>query len=206
MARATASSLNVQRSSRLPPPRAMMMTSAPATRLASRQRRDDLAVGALALDPRRRDQDLRASPAPAGDLQDVADGRAGRAGDDHDPPREARQWPLAARVEQALGGQPSEPLAERQLERPDPLRLDLADRELVVTPRLVDGQAAQGAHGQAVGQLEGELARLAPPDHGADRRGVVPEREVDMPRFRPRDVRDLAVQRDLAESRPSATP
>ena len=35
IARATTSSLNVQRSSRLPPPRATMIRSAPATRLAS---------------------------------------------------------------------------------------------------------------------------------------------------------------------------
>ena len=43
---------------------------------------------------------------------------------------------------------------------------------------------------------------VAPPDHGADRRRVVLEREVDVPRLRPRDVRDLAVQGDLAEPRP----
>ena len=86
--------------------------------VGQRQGRDDLAVGALALDPGRRDEDLGASPAAADDLEEVADGGAGRAGHDHDPAGEPGQRPLSARVEQPLGGQPREPLAERQLERP----------------------------------------------------------------------------------------
>ena len=117
-----------------------MIRSAPATRLASADRRGDLGPGARPLDPRRRDQDLGGGPPPAGHLEQVADGRAGRAGDDHDPPGEPRQRPLPVRVEQPLGREPGEQLAERQLQRADPLGLDLADDDLVFAPRRIDGQ------------------------------------------------------------------
>ena len=124
IARATTSSLNAQRSSRLPPPRATMIRSAPATRLASASA---AATSSAAPGPwtlRRRDQDLGGPPAPADDLEQVADRRAGRAGHDHDPPGEPGQGPLPRRVEQPLGRQPGHRLAERQLERADPLGLD----------------------------------------------------------------------------------
>ena len=107
--------------------------------------------------------------------------------------------PLAARVEQPFGGQLGVTLAKRQLEGADPLGLDLADRDLVFAARRVDGQASQRPHGQAVGQVERHPPRVVLPDDGADRRRVVLEREVDVPRSRPGHVGDLAVQGNLGK-------
>ena len=112
----------------------------------------DLGAGPRPLHPRRRDQDLGGRPPPAGHLEQVADGRPGRAGDDHDPPGEPRQRPLPLRVEQALGTEPGVELPEGQLLGAEPFRLEMADDDLVFPPGRIDRQSPEHPHGQAVGR------------------------------------------------------
>ena len=165
------------------------------------ERGDDLAAAPAPWTRRRRDQDLGArqrrpmtwsrsrTAAPVGLVTTTI--RRGIAG----------QGPLPARVEQPLGGEPGHRLAERQLQRPDPLGLEPADDELVLAPRRVDGHAAEARTARPSVRSKTSRCAVALPDHRPDLRRVVLEGEVDVPRPRPRDVRDLAVQRDLGELR-----
>ena len=99
-ARATISSLKPHRSSRLPPPRATMMRSGrgiAARAIEPVEAEDgggDLDRAGLALHPHRPDQHM-AGEAVGEPMQDVADHRAGRRGDDADDARQIRQRPLA---------------------------------------------------------------------------------------------------------------
>ena len=69
------------------------------------QRAHDAARRGGALHDRRREDDVGQRIAAAQDVADVAPDGADRRGHDPDPARPARQLPLAAILEQALGGQ-----------------------------------------------------------------------------------------------------
>ena len=122
---------------------------------------------ALALDFGGNDQHLDAAPAAPQHFQEIADGRAGGTGHECDPPREPRQGPLAARIEQAFGGQPLVQLAERQLQRADAQRLDLADDQLVHAARRINVDVPAADNLLAVLQIETQPRRDAPPDDAA---------------------------------------
>ena len=95
MARATASSLKVHRSSSDPPPRPTITTSGPLGPAEVLDAAADLLHRALALHQRREEADVQAGKAARENLDHVRDGRAARRGDDADAPRKARQRPLA---------------------------------------------------------------------------------------------------------------
>ena len=72
------------------------------------------------------DQHVGPAPAAAQHLEEIADRRPGGTGDHGDPPHEARQRPLARRVEQPFAGQLVAELPQGQFQGADPLRLDRA--------------------------------------------------------------------------------
>ena len=84
------------------------------------------------LDFRRHDHDVGQRPAAAGDLEEVAHGRAGGAGDDGDLAREAGQGALAVGVEQPFGLEPFDGLAKGEFERAEPFRFNAADGHLII--------------------------------------------------------------------------
>ena len=128
IARATTSSLNAQRSSRLPPPRATI-TGRPRRRGRPGEPSATSSRRAQPLHLRRDDQDFgRRGPAGRSTWSRSRTAAPGRAGDDHDPLREPRQRLLPRRVEEPLGREPGDRLAEGQFQGADPLGLDAADR------------------------------------------------------------------------------
>ena len=92
-------------------------------------------------------------------------------------------------------------LTKGQLESPQALRFHIADDDLVVSPRGIEGQSAQHPHGQTIGQIKGQAVGVALPHHGADRCGLVAQAEIDMTRLGPRQIGDLAMQGDIREVR-----
>ena len=154
MARATASSLKVQRSSSDPPPRPTITTSGPPGAAEIFDAAADLFHRAFALHQRREEPDVQAGKAARQDVDHVRDGRAARRGDDADAPRKARQRPFALRGEQPLGGQLLLELLEGQLQRAQALRLQRLHQQLVFAARLVDVDAAARQHRQPVLRLE----------------------------------------------------
>ena len=63
----------------------------------------------------------------------------------------------------------------------------------------VDRNSPERPHGQSFRKVERQPLGVALPDHGADRRRIVAEAEVQMPRLGPRQVRDLPAHGDLGE-------
>ena len=86
---------------------------------------------AIALDQRRREDDLGERVAAAHYVDYVVDDRARRRGDDADPPREAGVSALPSLVEQPLALEASAKLLKLQVEEADTGRLDEVHVELV---------------------------------------------------------------------------
>src|SRR5207245_8712112 len=153
----------------------------------------DLAGGALTLDPDGPDDDVKVAEAAADDAQHVADGGAGRRGDDADLPRKLRERPLAPGVEEALGLEPRLELLDGDLERAEPLRLHELDDHLVFPAGGVDLEAPERQHVQAVLGLEADAAQAVPEEHDADLGLVVFEREVRVAGAGDTEIADLAL-------------
>ena len=134
IARATTSSLNAHRSSSEPPPRPddhhVHVIDAGDEPEGAR----DLRRGALALHPRRRDDQVRVRIAAAQHADDVAQRRAVDRGDDADAAGQCGQRPLAGLVEQPLGGELLLQLLEGELQRAQALRLHVARRPAGTRP------------------------------------------------------------------------
>jgi hypothetical protein len=134
-ARTTISSLNDHRSSSEPPPRATIRDRAGGCgpfgqRVEAADRGGDLLGRAVALHLDRPDDDV-AREAVGEPMQDVADHRAGRRGDDADHLRQERQELLSRLVEQALGGELALALLEQRHQRAEAGRLQGLDDDLV---------------------------------------------------------------------------
>ena len=99
------------------------------------QRPGDVAGRALALHPRRRDDDVGVRIAAPQHPDDVAQRRAVERGDHADAARQCRQRPLARLIEQALGGQPGAQLLVGELQRAQPARLHVLADQLVLAAR-----------------------------------------------------------------------
>ena len=154
-ARTTISSLNDQRSSSEPPPRATMMQigarhpPALGQRIEAADRGGDLLGRAFALHPHRPDQHA-ARKAVREPMQDVADHRAGRRGDDADHGRQIREQLLARLVEQAFGGELLLALLEQRHQRADAGRLQALDDDLVGRAARIGREPAGRDHLQAL--------------------------------------------------------
>ena len=160
-ARTTSSSLKGIRSSRLPPPRATMITSGRGTRpplgqpVEAGDGRHDLGRRVVALDRHRPEQHV-AREAVGQAVQDVADDGAGGRGDDADHLGQVGQRPLARGVEQAFGGEALAPLLQHLEQRAFAGQLRLVDDDLVLGAA---GVAADPAgHHQLHAVLEPQLA------------------------------------------------
>src|SRR5579871_535493 len=133
----------------------------------------------------------RAAVAARQHMQDVAQRRARRRGDQPDPSREARECALALGSEQPFGREPDlEPL-ELALQRTESGFLEMLNDQLVFTTRLVDAQPSThqqlrpGARGKADQKVLGA-------EHGAAHLSVaILEREVPVAGGRLREIREL---------------
>ena len=112
-------------------------------RRSARSAARDVRRRALALHARRADDEVRVGVAPAQHLDDVADRRAVERRDDADLARQRRQRPLARGVEQPFGLQPLLQLIERELQRAEPVRLEVLADQLIFALRLVDRHAGR---------------------------------------------------------------
>ncbi len=126
IARTTTSSLNAQRSSKLPPPRVTTRQSiGTVSRLTRADSGGDFLGGPVALNAARDDQHVHPGEAAPQDLQEILQGGPGRTGDHGDPTRKRGERPLAGGIEEPLAGQPVAELAEGQFQGPDAPRLRL---------------------------------------------------------------------------------
>ena len=114
----------------------------------------DLGGRAVPLDARRPDHQVRVRMAAAQHLDDVAQRRAVERRHDADLARQRGQRPLARRVEEPFGLQLLLQLLERQLQRAEPVRLQVLADDLVLALRLVDAEPAARDDVQAVLGLE----------------------------------------------------
>ena len=141
-ARTTSSSLNAHRSSIEPPPRATISRSGRGLdRGKAADRRGDLRRRALALH-RHRPQDHMRRAAILEPVEDVADHRAGRRGDDADDPRQERQLALALGREQAFGGERLAAFFEQREQRALARELHPLDDDLVFGAPRIGGELA----------------------------------------------------------------
>src|ERR1051325_1648658 len=161
------------------------------------QRRGDLARRVRALHAHRVDLQMQPFEAAADDVENVADGRALRAGDDGDARRQHRDGLLALGIEEPLLGQAALQLLEGELERAQPGGLGGDGIELELALLLVDRQAPAHDQLQSVLDAEAEEARRGREHHHAHRCPRVLDREVEMPRRRARVVRHLAFDRNV---------
>ena len=209
-ARTTRSSLNDQRSSRLPPPRARIVSCGassgrPSVRHCSIQRssrrnaRHDARRRVVALDLARDEDDAGQRPAPRQDVADVAPDDAGRARDDGDRRRARRQRPLAGRVEQALLGQLRLERLEPERQVAEARRLDRLDVELERALRLEQVDPAVDDDPEAGLGLERRADPLVAEPDALERAAVVLEAEVGVARGADRHPADLALDPDVAQ-------
>jgi hypothetical protein len=101
-------------------------------------------------------------------VDDVADDRTGRRGDDADHQRHERQQLLATVVEQALGGQPALALFQQRHQRAGAGGLEIVDDDLVFRRAGIGGQPAGGDHLHPFLGTEFQPAHRAFPHHRFD--------------------------------------
>ena len=161
----------------------------------------DLDRGALALDPRGADHQMRVGVAAAKNLDDVANCRAVERRDDPDFSGQHRQRTLPARIEQPLLLQPFLQLVEGELEGAESLRLEMLADQLVLALRFVHRDAPARHDVQAIGRLELQVAECGPEDHTANLRRRILQREIQMPGVPEPAVGELALDPHLEELR-----
>ncbi len=160
--------------------------------------RRDLFGRAFALHPHRPYQHV-ARKAVFQPVQDVANHRTGRRGDDTDHFRQPGQKLLARLVEQPLGGELALALFHQRHQRADAGGLDRLDHDLVFRRAGVGGEFAGGDDLQAFLRLEAHPAMDALPDHRLDLGALVLQREIAMPGgVGPAKTRDFAAHPDMA--------
>ena len=159
----------------------------------------DLGRGALALDERGVDEHLEVGVARAQHAQDVAQHGAGGRGHDADPARQHRQRALARGVEEALLLELLLQLLEGLLQRALAERLEQLHRQLVLAARRVDAELSAREHLHSVARPEAHQPGVGLPDHRAQLRLLVLQREVPVAGRRELEVRDLAFDPDVQE-------
>ena len=160
---------------------------------------DDAGGGARPLYGRGREENGHREAAMR-DADDVLKNGALGRGHHADPAGQERQGPLARGREQPGGLQLLLELLEGDRQGAGALRLDLEHRHLKAAAPLVDGQATAEPHRHSVLDLKTETARLARIHHTVQGRLIILEAEVEMPRARALESRDLSFHADLRES------
>jgi hypothetical protein len=115
-------------------------------------------------------------------VQDVADDRAGRRGNDADHMRQEGQGLLAFCVEEPFGGELAATFLQERHQRAGAGRLQHLDDDLVFRGAGEGGDLAGGDHLHALFRLEAQAGEAALPDDGVNARLVVFQREIGVPR------------------------
>ena len=167
MARATASSLNVHRSSSDPPPRPTITTSAQSPRAEISQAAADFLDRALALHQRREQPDVQPRKAARQDVDHV--GITAPRGEVTRPMRRGKRGRgrLRGGVEQAFGVELFLQLLKGQLQRAEALRLERLHQKLIFAARFKDVDLAARQHGHAILRTKLEEPERAAEAHRA---------------------------------------
>src|SRR5439155_10820058 len=174
------------------------------------QGRDDGGRSRLALDHGRREDELDERVAAANDVANVLPYGTHRRSDHPDPPRPARQRPLAVLVEEALRGQPSTERLVARMQVAGPRRREGFDVELVDALRLVGAHPAVANDRHPVLWPHRGARELLAEDNGPDLRASVLQGEEAVARRRKRGRGDLPRDPDVGqrqvsvEQRPNA--
>ena len=159
MARPTLSSLNSNRSSMLPPPRATTITSTLPRRVPGQRPAveildgaHDFPGGALALHADGVDEHPHPRRAAAQDVEHVLQRRASGRGHEADGLRESRERLFAVGVEKSFRLKLALECLEARLQRAQTPRLHELDHHLVLPARFIDRQVAEHLHLHPIGQ------------------------------------------------------
>lgn len=161
--------------------------------------RGDFGAGAIALHAAGREDDLEAGIAPADDVEDIADGRAGGRGDEADAARVGWERALALGGEKALGVELLLELFEGGLQRAESLQFHGGDAELILPARFVDGEVAAQDDFAAVLQQITRIAGFGAEEDAVQLRVGVLEREIDVAGALGAEVGDFAGDPDVAD-------
>ena len=157
----------------------------------------DLVRGRGPLHAHRIDLHVQAFEAASQDVEDVANGRAVRAGDHGDALRQHRDGPLAVGVEEPFIRQPFLELLEGELQRAQARGLRHHRVELELAFLFVDGEPPAHDELQSVLDAEAEEARVGGEEDHAHLRARVLDREVEMSGRGARVVRHFAFHGDV---------
>ena len=154
----------------------------------------------LALDTHRPDQHMTRETLVQ-PVQDIADHRTGRRGDDADEARQIGDGFFARRIEQAFGGELALAFFEQRHQRAGTGWLDVFDDDLIGGFHRIGRDLAGGDDLEPLLQFRAQPAETAAPDHRVDLRTLVLDREVAMARgHRPPEAGDFAAHPHQAES------
>ena len=167
-------------------------------RRESTNRRGDFARSALALD-RDRPQDHASRTPVLQAVENVADHRPRRRGDDADHAREEGQLALAAGVEQSFGGERLAALLEQSEQRPLPRKLHPLDDDLVLGAPRISRQLPRSDDLGAIFGTKRETGRTRAPDDGVDAGILVLQREIAVAGSVPLEPTNLSPHAHLAE-------
>ena len=133
-------------------------------------------------------------------MQDVADHRPGRRGDDADDVGQERQVAFAVFVEEAFLGQFAATILEEFEERPFPRQLQGFDDDLVLGASGIGGQPPGGHHLHAVFRVEaqtgGGTAPADPVQHGF----LVLQGKIEVPGSGPLETGDFPLHANPGKS------
>ena len=133
-------------------------------------------------------------------MQDVAHRRAGGRRDDADPPRQARQGPLALCGEQSFLAESCAQLLELPFQGAQAGVFHVIDDELVLAARLVQPDAGPHQHLLAVPRGEG-AQHISLPEHGAaNLSGGVLQRKIPVAGAGFGEIGDFRLQPEAAEA------
>ena len=130
-------------------------------------------------------------------MQDVANDRAARRGDDTDDFRQERQIFFPLGREQALGGEALAAILEDLQQRPDAGKRDRIDDELVFRAAGISRQPPGADDLHAVFGLDRQADRGLAPAHRIERGVGVLQHEIAMTRAVALEPRDLAAHPDM---------
>ncbi len=171
-------------------------TAAPAVQpVEALDRRGDLRRRVLALHRDRPDHDA-ARKAVGEAVQDVADHRAGRRGDDADDAGQERQFLLALGGEEPLRGETLSAVLQQLEQRADSRQLDRIDDELVFRAAGIGGEPSGGDDLHPILGLDRQTHRRGAPAHRVKHGVGVLQREIQMAGADPLEAADLAAHAD----------
>ena len=151
-----------------------------------------ISAAAFSLNADRNDQHIDAAGASSQNLEKVADRRPGRTCNKGNSAWEPWQRSFTFCREETFLGELIAKLSQSKLEGAETLRHDLIDHKLVTTSWRIKIQVSLADHFQSVVQVKLQSAGSGTPNDGTELSLIVLQREVAVPRLRPREVGDFA--------------